>query len=131
MQAKAGKTSKISKTKQTKQTKQTKNDNYLLYVPLKKHPYWEVKEGKILLIFYHDKLGEKFLRWFVKKPYVSDITFDEIGSKVWFLIDGSNTVYDIADNLLRNYGPDFDPGYRRLIMFLNYLHRKGWIFFKN
>lgn len=108
---------------------QKKEDNFLLYVPVKKHTDWEVKNGKVNLIFYHNKAIEKFMRWLVKKPYVSDIELDDIGSAVWNSIDGKTSVYDIGEKLLSQFGKKCDPVYDRLIMYLRYLNRKGWISF--
>jgi hypothetical protein len=106
-----------------------KDDNYLLYLPKRKHENWELRQGKVYLIFNHDKLVERFMRWLVKKPCTSDIELDEIGSAVWQYIDGSTTVYDISKKLSEKYGEDFDPEYKRISKFLNYMNRKGWIHF--
>lgn len=120
-------------------------DNFLLYIPVKKHKDWEKKDGNVYLIFYHKKLVERFMRWLVKKPAVSDIKLDYIGTKVWESMNGKNTVYDIGQILLsipqlkdeyKNLSEDNSseychPIYNRLIMYLRYLNKKGWISFKN
>lgn len=108
---------------------QKKEDNFLLYIPKKKHRQWEEKNGKVYLIFQHNKAAEKFLRWLVKKPYVSDLELDDLGSCTWKLIDGKRSVYDIGQCLLNQYGSDCEPVNERLIMFLRYLSKKGWISF--
>jgi hypothetical protein len=107
-----------------------KEDNFLLYIPKKKHEAFEVAKGKVKLIFYHDRLVEKVMRWLVKKPYVSDIELDNLGSSVWLLIDGEKSVYDIGQGLLKEFGKNCDPVYDRLIMYLRYLNKKGWISFE-
>ncbi|MDF2880763.1 MAG: hypothetical protein K0R54_1320 [Clostridiaceae bacterium] len=108
---------------------QKKEDNFLLYVPAKKHTDWEVKNGKVYLIFHHNKSIEKFMRWLVKKPYVSDVELDDMGSEVWKSIDGKTSVYEIGEKLLKQFGEKCDPVYDRLIMYLRYLNRKGWVSF--
>lgn len=107
----------------------SQNNNYLLFVPLKKHFDWKVEEKSIKLIFYHDRMAERFLRWLVKKPLASDLEFDKAGSIVWLAIDGHRTVYEIWEMLNQEFGADYDPDYKRLILFLNYLNKKGWITF--
>lgn len=102
-------------------------DNFLLYIPKQKHTVWEVQDNSVKLIFYHNKPIEKFMRWLVKKPCVSDMALDEIGSTVWQLIDGNNTIYDIGKRLEEKYGEKCEPVYDRLIMYIRYLVRKGWI----
>ena len=105
------------------------SDNFLLYVPDKKHKEYEIKKGKVLLIFHHDKPVEKFMRWLIKKPYTSDIELDTMGSRVWELINGQNTVYDIGQQLIIIYGKSCEPVYDRLILYIRYLIKKGWISF--
>lgn len=107
-----------------------KDDNFLLYIPIKKHEEWELRGNKVYLIFHHNKPVERFMRWLVKKPSVSDIELDKIGSKTWQLIDGNRTVYDIGQELVNVFGNSCEPVYERLIMFLRYLNRKGWIYYK-
>ncbi|WP_242971868.1 PqqD family peptide modification chaperone [Haloimpatiens massiliensis] len=121
------------------------NDNFLLYIPIKKHKHWEKRNGNVYLIFYHDKTIERFLRWLVKKPAVSDIKLDRLGTAVWESMDGNNTIYDIGKILLdipeikkeyknlseEDYKETCHPIYERLIMYIRYLNKKGWIYFKN
>jgi len=114
----------------TKNKEKYKNDdNFLLYVPKKKHNTWETKKGKVVLIFHHTKRVEKFARWLVNKPTVSDVELDNLGSKVWMSIDGKNTVYDIGVILEQTFGEKCSPTYDRLTMYLRYLVKKGWISF--
>lgn len=110
--------------------KKQREDNFLLYIPIKKHIDWEEKGGRVYLIFHHDKLAEKFLRWLVKKPYVSDLELDDIGSSTWKLVDGKRSVYEIGQRLLKQYGESCEPINERLIMYLRHLNKKGWISFE-
>jgi hypothetical protein len=105
-------------------------DNFLTYVPEIKHKTYELKNGHIFLLFYHNKPVEKFLRWLVKKPNVSDIELDDVGSKVWELIDGKRNVYEIGQQLESELGEKCQPTYDRLVMYLRYLIRRGWVSIK-
>jgi hypothetical protein len=109
--------------------KKITDDNFLLYIPKKKHNSFEINKDKVKLIFHHDKPIEKFVRWLVKKPYKSDLELDKLGSRVWMLIDGNTTVLDIGKILKEEFGEKCEPAYDRLIMFLRYVNRKGWITF--
>jgi hypothetical protein len=109
--------------------KKEKDDNFLLYIPRKKHDNWEIRKGRVWLIFNHDKAVEKFMRWLVKKPTISDVELDAIGSSVWKYIDGEATVYDIGQKLSYEFGDKMEPVYDRLIMYLRHLNKKGWISF--
>lgn len=110
--------------------KKRNSDNLLLYVPKKNHMEWELKNNKVYLIFYHKKLIERIMRWLVKKPLVTDIKLDEIGSFIWKHIDGKETIYEIGENLKLQFGEKCEPIYNRLIMYLRYLNRMGWIAFE-
>ncbi|MEG2353530.1 MAG: PqqD family protein [Clostridium sp.] len=128
----------------SKKKKYDEKDNFLLYVPYRKHQNWEVKKGFVHLVFIHDKFAEKFLRWMSKKPTVSDMKFDRMGSCVWQSMDGINNVYEIGQKLLElpelkkeyanikeeEYIDGCHPIYGRLIMFLRYMNKKGWARFK-
>jgi hypothetical protein len=107
-----------------------KEDNFLLYIPRKKLETFEVNKNIVKLIIHHDKPVEKFVRWLVKKQSTSDVELDELGSKTWLLIDGESSVYDIGQGLLNQFGKSCEPVYDRLIMYLRYLNRKGWIAFE-
>lgn len=102
----------------------------MLYIPKKKHDQWEVRKGKVYLIFNHDKAIERLARWLVKKPNISDMELDEMGSSVWLMIDDKKSVYDIGQELIRRFGEKCEPAYERLILYLRYLNRRGWIAFE-
>lgn len=110
--------------------KKTNSDNVLLFIPKKKHETWEVKNHNVYLIFYHNRIMERFSSWLVKKPTVTDVKLDEIGSCVWKLIDGKKNIYELGENLKLQYGEECEPIYNRLIMYLRYLNRMGWIVFE-
>lgn len=107
-----------------------KEDNFLLYIPKLKHEVFKVEKGTVKLIINHDKPVERAVRWLVKKPLVSDVELDKVGSKVWMLINGERSVFDIGQDLISEFGKSCDPVYERLIMYLRYLNKKGWIYFE-
>lgn len=128
-----------------KDKKYDEKDNFLIYIPVIKHETWEVKKGLVYLIFHHNKFAERLLRKLSKKrPAISDIKLDKIGSTVWLNIDGEKTVYELGQCLLKmpelkkeyanitekDYIDGCHPIYQRLIMFLRYVSKKGWISFK-
>lgn len=110
--------------------KEKSQENFLLYKPLRKIEQWEVNDEKVKLFFYHNKPIERFMRWLIKKSKVSDIELDEMGSMVWQHCDGTQTVYDIAVAMMKKFNDTEQNSIDRLIMFLRYLSRKGWIVFE-
>lgn len=113
-----------------KKNKEKPQENFLLYRPLRKIEQWEVNDEKVKLFFHHNKPVERFMRWLIKKSKVSDIELDEMGSMVWQLCDGNKTVYDIAKAMMERFNDTEQNSIDRLIMFLRYLSRRGWITFE-
>lgn len=115
----------------TKAKKANKQDNFMTYIPEKKCKDFEVRDGKVYLIFHHDKPIEKFASWLVKKPRVTDIELDEIGSYIWLSMDGKRTVYDIGQKLEKKFGEKCEPIYDRLIAYLRTMRKSGYICFES
>ncbi|MCB2293441.1 PqqD family protein [Clostridium algoriphilum] len=113
-----------------KKNKDKSQENFLLYRPLRKIEEWEVTDDTVKLFFRHDKPVERFMRWLIKKSKVSDIKLDDRGSMVWQLCDGTRTVYDIALAMVERFNDTEQNSIDRLIMFLRYLSRRGWITFE-
>ena len=111
-------------------SKEKSQENFLLYRPLRKIELWEVNDGKVKLFFHHNKPVEKFMRWLIKKSKISDIELDDRGSMVWQLCDGTKTLYEIAVAMAKRFNDTEQNAIDRLIMFVRYLSRKGWITFE-
>lgn len=117
--------------KKNRQAKEEPIDNFLLFVPHKKHLEWTEKQGSVYLIFHHNHPIQKLANWLVKKSSVSDLKLDALGTEVWKNIDGKRNIYEIGEVIKRKFGPECEPLYDRLIMFVRYLNRRGWIYFEN
>lgn len=117
--------------KKKRQAKEAPVDNFLLFVPHKKHEEWVEKQGSVYLIFHHNHPVQRLANWLVKKSSVSDLKLDSLGSEVWKAIDGKRSIYQIGEVIKQKFGADCEPLYDRLIMFVRYLNRRGWIYFEN
>jgi hypothetical protein len=106
-------------------------DNFLLFVPHVKNVKWEDRKEGVYLIFYHNHPIQKLANWLVKKPNKSDLKLDKLGSTVWRSIDGKKNIFEIGEIVRKEFGEKCEPLYDRLIMFLRYLNRRGWIYFEN
>lgn len=104
--------------------------NFLLYIPEIKHSNYKVDENNIVTLYFeHNKPVERFARWLVKKSNISDMVLDEKSSSVWLLIDGERSIYDIAMEMAKKTGDTRDVAIERLVMYMRYISRKGWIKF--
>jgi len=114
-----------------KKNKEKPQENFLLYRPLRKVEHWEINDQKVKLFFHHDKIVERFTRWLIKKSNISDLQLDERGSTVWELCDGTKTVYDIVLVMMEKFNETEQESIDKIITFLRYLSRRGWITFDN
>lgn len=106
-------------------------DNFLLYVPHIRHTEWIEKKGNVYLIFHHNHPIQKAANWLVKKSNTTDMRFDDLGSTVWKSIDGKRNIFEIGEVIKAKFGESCEPVYERLIMYVRYLNRRGWIYFEN
>lgn len=112
--------------------KKTITSNYLDFIPthceaLKS----ETDETGLVTIFIENKgvfhyLAQKFL----KKPPVSQIHLDKMGSFIWSLINGKHTVYEIAKQVEEHFGKEAEPLYNRLLQYIRTLEDYGFISIK-
>ncbi len=104
--------------------------NFAMFVPEIKHNDWEEKDGKVVLCLKVNDPVKKFLAWMVKKTPETNLELDDRCSTVWKYIDGERTVYEIAKLMAEVYKEDVDGELYRLVTYLKYLSKRGWIKFK-
>ena len=114
----------------SKKTHYKEEKNFLLYIPEIKYDNYKVDENNIVTLYFeHNKPMERFVRWLVKKNNLSDIVFDEKSSLAWLLMDGKRSIYDIALEMAKWLGDTEEVAIERLVMYIRYIARKGWIKF--
>ena len=104
--------------------------NFLKYVPEIKYEDWNEKDGIVTLYFKVTDPIKKFAGWLVKKPPNCDIEFDNLCSKAWLLIDGEKCILDIARIVSKDSGDDLDTAIYRLVTYMKYVSKRGWVSFK-
>ncbi len=95
------------------QAEKTENGLYVLLKPKYKHP-WFVRNVLPRL----------------KNPYYK-IKLDDIGSFIWTLCDGQNSVEKIAIEMKEKFGDKVEPLYERLGTYFQNLEKNKFISFKN
>jgi hypothetical protein len=107
--------------------------NYLAMVPVRKISEFSEQEGKVVLLvpkFKHVTFLNKLIP--KNKPKHFRIHLDELGSKVWHLIDDKKTVqeicYCINDYLVANEKPSTQIE-ERVTQFLSQLYKSRFISF--
>ncbi len=109
-----------------------KSKNYLDYVPIiSARNTWSVQANNIVTVHvihrgFYAWIAEKFFR----RPHVTHIDLDAMGSFVFQNIDGQRNVGMIANLLSEKFGEDAEPLYERLIMYMRILYNNGFIYYK-
>ncbi|WP_251859600.1 PqqD family peptide modification chaperone [Clostridium sp. Marseille-Q2269] len=105
--------------------------NFLKQIPYKVNNNWAEKEGQVILTFKVNDPVKRFLGWFVKREPKCDVKFDKMSSEVWLLIDGEKSILDIAKLMANNHEDKLEDAIYRLLTYIRYVSKRGWVSFKN
>ena len=50
-----------------------------------------------------------------------EVKLDAVGAFLWRECDGKNSIYDISQGMLKEFGDDIEPVYERIKIFINML----------
>ncbi len=105
--------------------------NYLELTPYRKYEHKIKDDGliDILVPRFTDKILSKIIQPRLKNPHIR-ANLDELGSAAWLVIDGNRKVGEIIELLDESMGEKIQPSQSRITLFLSYLHRNGFINFK-
>jgi len=104
-------------------------ENYVDYIFIK-NPFleWESDEkGNITLLHENTGIFNTLAQKFLKKPRISQIHLEEMGSFIWPLIDGKKTVFDIGVCVKEKFGDSAEPLYERLSVYMKQMEGYGFI----
>lgn len=108
-----------------------KKENYLDKIPVKSSKIsWKFEEEKVTLEIENRGVYNWLFQKLLKKPRISYVHLDETGSRVWPLIDGERTVYEIGALLKSELGEQIEPLYERLSLYFNSLYNCNFITWK-
>ncbi len=103
---------------------------YKTYIPTvtEKICDWNTAEnGRVTLSTENKGMMNTILQKIAKKPRISYIHLDEMGSFIWPLIDGKRTVEEIANEVEAHFGEKAQPLYERLLKFFEIVESYGFI----
>ncbi len=105
------------------------NDNFLDYIfEIKKDLAWtEAESGDVIVDMENKGFTNRVAQKFFKKPKVSHIHLEGMGSFIFSCIDGKRSVYDIGQLLHDRFGDDAEPLYERLSVYMKHLEQVGFI----
>ena len=104
--------------------------NFVLYVPEIKHHRFRLTEtGKVVLELDINPF-KKLMARLVNRTPLSDIELDELSSSAWLSMDGTRSILDVARIQSGKTGDDLDTAVARIVKFMRYIAKRGWIRFK-
>ncbi|MBR4100100.1 MAG: PqqD family protein [Clostridia bacterium] len=107
-------------------------ENYLDKIPQRKEGInWSVAEdGAVTLEIENKGIYNKIAQKLFKKPKISFIHLEAIGSFVWPIIDGMKDIAAIGVEVKEHFGDEAQPLYPRLAKYFQILETYGFITFK-
>ena len=115
-----------------KKKKEKISENYLERIPCHAlHLKWSADEGKMVTLFientgFFNTVAQKLF----KKPRITQIHLDKMGSFIWPLMDGKKNIIELGRFVEAEFGEDANPLYERLAKFFQILDSYGFISWK-
>lgn len=97
--------------------------NYLEKIPVRPaHINWTKDEEGLVTIEIENKgVFNRVAQKLLKKPKITYIHFDEMGSFLWPLIDGKKDIVELGKMVKDNFGDKAEPLYERLAKYFQIL----------
>lgn len=105
------------------------DENYLERIPQRAQQYKYVSDEQGIVTIEIENKGffNKMAQKIFKKPKISYIHLDEMGSFIWLSMDGEKNLLEIAEKVEEKYGEDAQPLYERLAKYMQILHSYGFL----
>ena len=107
-------------------------ENYLERVPIRREDigFKTDENGLVTLEIENKGLFNRIAQKLFKKPRVSYIHLDEMGSFIWPIVDGEKSIYDLSFFVDKHFGEKAHPLYERLAQYFRILESYGFIVWK-
>ena len=112
--------------------KNKKTENYLDKIPVKneKIGWSRDDDGKITLEIKNTGVFNKIAQKLFKKPKVSYVHLDKMGSFIWPLLDGKKDITALGVPVKEHFGEEAEPLYERLAKFFQILDSYAFLEWK-
>lgn len=108
--------------------KKAQKENLLEKIPFRNpNIVWNIVEEKVTLEIENKGIANKIAQKLFKKPKVSYIHLDEMGSFLWQLFDGKTNILDLGKLVQEKFGKNANPLYERLSKYISILKSYGFI----
>lgn len=107
------------------------SENYLEKIPMRhKDIQWTIEEGKVTLQIENTGFFNRVAQKFFRKPKISYVHMDEMGSFIWLLLNGEETIVELGKRVDEHFGEEAHPLYERLAKYIQILESYHFIQFK-
>ena len=106
------------------------SENFLEKKPIRADIAFSEKEGIVTLEIENKGIFNRIAQKFFKKPKISYIHLDEMGSFIWPLLDGEKDIIEIGKFVEEKFGEKANPLYERLAEYIRRLESYGFVIFK-
>ena len=108
------------------------NQNYLDKKPLRKDGInWNSDQNGIVTLEIENKgVFNRIAQKLLKKPKISYVHLDEMGSFVWPIIDGEKNIMELGKAVDEHFGEKAHPLYERLAQYFKILESYGFVEWK-
>ena len=104
------------------------SENYLDGKPLRNEKIsWSVEDGQVTLEIENKGIWNTLFQKVLKKPRISYVHLDEMGSFIWPLLDGEKSILEIGKAVEEQFGDKANPLYERLAEYFRILESYHFI----
>lgn len=112
--------------------KNKQSENYLERIPVRPERIkWSVdEEGLVTLDIENTGLFNRIAQKLFKKPKVSHVHLDKMGSFIWPLLDGEKDITALGVPVKEHFGEEAEPLYERLAKYFQILESYSFVEWK-
>lgn len=105
-----------------------KKENLLEKIPVRVIEDWTQDDEGIVTLNIHNKgVFNKIAQTLFKKPKISYVHLDEMGSFIWPILDGETNIIDLGKAVEEHFGEKANPLYERLAKYIKILESYGFV----
>lgn len=104
-------------------------DNYLARIPKRAEgiAWSKSDDGKVTLEIENRGVFNRIAQKLFKKPRISYVHLDEMGSFIWPIIDGKKDIVALGEEVIKEFGEKANPLYERLARYMGILESYNFI----
>ena len=85
--------------------------------------------GEVILEIENKGIANRIAQKLLKKPEISYIHLDEMGSFIWPMLDGEENLITLGEKVKEHFGDEAEPLYERLARYIKILESYKFIEF--